>query len=103
MKIKKGDTIKVISGASRGKTGKVLKVDLDANRVTVEGVNLRKKHVRPKKQGQKGQLIEFPAPLHISKAMLVCSKCGKATRVGLAVKEGEKKRRMCKKCGQAID
>lgn len=103
MRIKQGDTVKVISGASRGKTGKVLKVAAEQDRVTVEGVNLRKKHVRPKKQGQKGQLIEFPAPLHISNVALQCPKCGKATRVGFAVKEGEKKRRMCKKCGQAID
>ena len=103
MKIKKNDLVKVISGASRGKTGKVLKVDAEVGRITVEGVNLRKKQVRPKKQGQKGQIIEFPAPMHISKVMLVCSKCGKATRVGLTVKEGEKKRRMCKKCGQVVD
>lgn len=103
MKIKQNDTVQVLTGASRGKTGKVLKVAQDNMRVTVEGVNLRKKHVRPKKQGQKGQLIEFPAPLHISNVALQCPKCGKATRVGFAVKEGEKKRRVCKKCKGVID
>lgn len=103
MKIRKGDTVKVLTGVSRGKTGKVLKAASDDGRVTVEGVNLRKKHVRPRKGGQKGQVIEFPASMHASNVALVCPKCSKSTRVGFTVKEGEKKRRFCKKCKQAID
>lgn len=103
MKIRKGDTVKILTGVSKGKTGKVLKVAAEQGRLTVEGVNLRKKHVRPKKQGQQGQLIEFPAPLHISNVALQCPKCGKAARVGFIVKVGEKKRRVCKKCRQVID
>lgn len=103
MKIKKGDTVKAISGAYRGKTGKVLKVMFKQGKIVVEGVNLRKKHTRPKKQGQKGQKIEFPAPMQLSNIMLVCSKCGKTTRVCMTTKQGEKKRRSCKKCKQVVD
>ena len=103
MKIKKGDTVKAITGSSSGKTGKVLKVLRDANRLVVEGVNLRKKHSRPKKQGQKGQIIEFPAPLQISNVALICPKCGKETRVGFKMAAGEKKQRVCRKCEQVMD
>lgn len=103
MKIHKGDTVKVISGASRGKDGKVVRIAAGECRLVVEGVNLRKKHTRPRKQGQKGQVVEFPAPLSIANVMLVCPKCGKATRVGMVAGQGEKKRRACKKCGQIID
>lgn len=102
MKIRKGDTIKVLTGVSRQKTGKVLKVLPDQERVVVEGVNLRKKHVRPKRAGQKGQIIEFPAGLHISNVALVCPKCGKPTRVGFVNQVGEKKSRVCKKCRQIM-
>lgn len=70
MKIKKNDMVKVISGSSKGKTGKVLNVFIKKQKVTVEGVNIKIKHARPKKQGQKGQKIEFPAPIHVSNVKL---------------------------------
>jgi large subunit ribosomal protein L24 len=101
MKIKKGDTVLIISGKDRGKRAKVLDVFPASNRAVVEGVNLRKKHVKPKKSGQKGQIVQLPGPFDISNAKLICSKCGKATRVGYKISE-KNKFRICKKCGQEI-
>lgn len=101
MKIKKGDQVLIISGKDRAKQGKVLDVFLKENRLLVEGVNLRKKHVKPKKQGEKGQVVEVPGRISISNVKLICPKCGKPTRVGHKVIEN-KKYRICKKCSQEI-
>jgi len=114
MKIKKGDTIKILRGKDSGKTGKVLQLINPASSVktkrkqslmvVVEGLNLRFKHLRPKKGGESGQRIMFPAPVDISNVQIVCPKCGKPTRVGYKTREGksevsqEKKNRICKKC-----
>lgn len=99
MKIKKGDTVLVISGKDRGRKGKVLRSFPKEDRVIVEGINLRKKHLRPRRAEEKGQIVEIPAPIHVSNLKLICSKCGQATRVGYKIVE-EKKYRICKKCGQ---
>lgn len=101
MKIKKGDTVLIISGKDRGKKGKVMKALPKEGRIVVEGINIRKKHTRPKRQGEKGQVVEVPAPLDISNVKLICSKCKKATRVGYRV-AGKNKFRICKKCQQEI-
>lgn len=101
MKLKKNDNVIVISGKDRGKSGKVLKVFSEDERVLVDGVNMRKKHERSKKQDKKGEIITRPAPIHISNVMMVCPKCGKATRLGYNVSEGRKSR-ICKKCGGEI-
>lgn len=98
MKLKKGDNVKIISGKDRSKTGKITHVFLKENRIVVEGVNIHKKHSRPKKQGQKGQIIQMPMPIHVSNAMIVCKNCGKAVRMGMKKIEN-KKFRVCKKCG----
>ena len=103
MKIKKGDTVRAIAGSSRGKNGKVLRVFPETDRLTVEGVNLRKKHAKPKGQGQKGQIVEFPAALTVSNVALICPRCGKATRIAMHVQDSGEKHRACKKCGQDID
>jgi len=110
MKIKANDKVKIIAGKDKGKTGKVLQIFPVEKRASVEGLNLLIKHLRPQKQGEKGQRIEFPAPLNISNLVLICPKCGKATRVGyetVEVGEGEKKtkkkNRVCKKCTKVID
>lgn len=103
MNIRKGDNVKSIAGASRGKTGKVLSINRQTNRITVEGVNLRVKHTKPRRQGQAGQKVELPASMHISNVMLVCPKCGKTTRVGKSSQDHESKKRMCKECKQTID
>lgn len=101
MKIRKGDTVLIISGKDRGKNGKVLSVFPKEKKLLVEGVNLRKKHAKPKKQGEKGQVVEIFSPIAVSSAALVCSKCGKQTRVGYKIMEN-KKYRICKKCKQEI-
>jgi len=97
MNIKKGDQIKIISGKDRGKSGTVLSVFPDNGRVTVEGLNLYKKRVRPKRQGEKGETVLVPRPMFASKIMLVCSSCKKAVRAGFRFESGQKVR-YCKKC-----
>ena len=101
MKIKKGDTVEVLSGTDKGKTGEVLEVMPKLQKVVVKGVNIRKKHVKPKKQGEEGGIISVECPIDSSKANVVCSKCGKATRVGYSEEKGEKIR-ICKKCGAKL-
>ena len=103
MKIKSGDKVKIIAGKDKGKTGKVLQVFPPERQASVEGRNLLIKHLRPRRQGEKGQRIEFPAPLSISNLMLVCSQCGRDTRVGIKILENGKKVRVCKKCKQILD
>ncbi len=99
MKIRKDDIVLIISGNERGKKGKVLRAFPKENKVLVEGVNLIKKHQKPKKAGEKGQIITMPSSTDASNVKLICSKCGKASRTGYKI-EGEKKYRICKKCGQ---
>jgi len=101
MKIKKGDKVNILAGKDKGKSGKLLKIFKVENKAIVEGLNLVIKHVRPRKEGEKGQRIEVPSKINISKLMLVCSKCGKATRIGYR-KSGENKSRVCKKCQSEI-
>ncbi len=101
MKIKKGDTVLIRSGKDRGKKGKVLGVFPREERILVEGINLRKKHVKPKKEEEKGQVVEVPAPVGISTVKLICPKCGKAARIRYQIM-GNKKYRVCKKCNQEI-
>ena len=99
--IKKGQNVIVVTGKDKGKKGKVLKAFPAIDKVIVEGVNLQKKHVRPKKQGEKGQMVEVTVPIDISNIKLICDKCNKATRVGYKV-EGKEKFRICKKCEETI-
>lgn len=102
MKIKKEDKVKILAGKDRGKTGKVLKVVTDAKKVSVDGINIRIKHMRPKKEGEKGQRIQFPAPMNLSNVALVCPKCSKATRVNFKKLEDKSKVRVCSKCKEII-
>jgi large subunit ribosomal protein L24 len=101
MRIKKGDTVKILLGKDHGKTGKVQHVDPKGERVTLENLNLMKKHVRPRKQGEKGEVVQVPRPIRVSNVALVCPSCGKATRVGARL-EGKSKVRFCKKCNASI-
>ena len=100
MFIKKGDTVKILSGKDRGKTGKVLSVNAKIRRAVVEGANLLTRHERAKKAGTKGQKIQFPAPLDISKLQVVCPHCGKPSRFGVKMDEQGRKMRICKNCGK---
>ena len=111
MKIKKGDRAKIVTGKDKGKTGKVLQVFPERNQASLEGLNLLIKHLRPRRQGEVGQRVEFPAPLDISNLVIICPKCGQVTsKVShrtIEVKAGnrtkKKKVRVCKKCGDPID
>jgi large subunit ribosomal protein L24 len=110
MNIKKNDKVKILAGKDKGKTGKVLQVFIAEGKASVEGLNLLIKHMRPRRENEKGQRIEFPAPMAISNLMLICPKCGKPTRVGaktLEINQSGKtkkaKARVCKQCQQAID
>lgn len=98
MKIKTGDNVIVLSGKDKGKTGKVLRADPKGQKVIVEGVNVATKHQRPRKQGEEGGIIKIETPIYASKLQVVCPKCGKATRVGHKIENGNKSR-VCKKCG----
>jgi large subunit ribosomal protein L24 len=105
MKIKKGDLVLVIVGKYKGKKGKVLRVFPKKNKVLVEGVNLLKKSIRPRREGEKGQIIEVPHPIDVSNVKLICPKCKQATRVGYRIEKTETKKiktRVCKKCQQVI-
>ncbi len=99
--VKTGDTVMIISGKDRGKSGKVLAVSPAEGKVLVEGLNMVTKHVKPRRQGEQGGIVKAEGALYASKVMPVCSKCGKAVRVGHVVKDG-KKVRVCKKCGAEI-
>ena len=101
MKIKKGDTVQVLSGNDKGKTGEVLEIMPKDDKVIVKGVNIRKKHVKPRRQGEEGGIIASEAAVSSSKLNVVCQKCNKPTRIGYSVK-GDKKVRICKKCGAEL-
>jgi len=101
MRIKKGDTVKVLSGNDKGKTGEVLEVIPKTEKIVVKGVNVRKKHVKPRKQGEEGGIISVEVAIHSSKVNVVCPKCGKATRIGFK-EDKDKKVRVCKKCNTEL-
>lgn len=100
--IKKNDTVVVLAGEDKGKTGKVLKVLVEKNRALVEGVNMVSKSTKPSAQNPQGGIVKQEAPIHISNLSLVDPKSGKATRVGIKVTEDSKKVRIAKKSGEEI-
>lgn len=104
--IKKNDKVQVMVGKDRGKTGKVMSVNVKAGSVLVENLNMIKKHSRPRKQGEKGQTISIAQPLNLSKVMLFCSSCSKGVRVHTRISEGKNgvttKERLCAKCQSSI-
>ena len=101
MKIKKGDTVQVTTGNDAGKTGRVIKVYLDKDRVVVEGVNIVKKHARPTQDNPQGGIMEKEASIHISNIMLIVG--GKPTRVGFKSLENGKKVKFAKITGEVIN
>ena len=100
--IKKNDTVIVLAGEDKGKTGKVLKVLVDENRALVEGVNMVSKSTKPSAKNPQGGIVKQEAPIHISNLSLVDPKSGKPTRVGIKVAEDGKKVRIAKKSGEEI-
>ena len=101
MRIKKGDTVQVLSGNDKGKKGEVLEVMPKDSKVVVKGVNVRKKHIKPRKQGEEGGIIPVECAIHGSKVNVVCAKCGKPSRIGYKIEKDEKVR-VCKKCGAKL-
>lgn len=102
MRIKTNDTVVVLSGKDKNVQGKVMSVDVEAGKVTVEGVNEVKRHVRRSQRNMQGGRLTKNMPIPVGKVMLVCPSCGKATRVGYSFNEEGKKQRVCKKCNAAI-
>jgi len=102
MHIKTNDTAIIIAGRDKGKQGKVMSVDPEAGKVLVEGVNVAKRHKKPRKQGEPGGIISKETPIYASKVMRVCPKCSKPTRPAHGVNKAGKKVRVCKKCNAEI-
>mgnify|MGYP001610201321 FL=1 len=102
MKFKAGDTILVTAGKDKGKKGKIEKVLVQAGKVLVKGVNLYKRHVKPKGENQKGGIISLERPLPVANVALICSKCDKPTRAGYQVSKTGIKQRICRKCGGVL-
>lgn len=102
MNIKKGDKVKVIAGKDRGAEGTVIATKPQAQRVTVEKVNMIKKAMRPTQANPEGGIASMEAPIHVSNVALICPSCKEATRVSVK-RENGKKIRVCKKCGADID
>ena len=101
--VRKNDTVVVISGVSKGKKGKVVAAFPKVSRVIVEVVAMVKRHMKPRQQGAPGGIISKEMPIAVSNVLLVCPKCGKATRNAHIEREDGTKARMCKKCGADID
>ncbi len=101
--IKKNDLVMVINGKEKGKSGRVLKVLPEKEKVLIEKINFIKKHSRPHGQQRRGGIIEKEAPLHLSNVMLLCEKCNKPVRIGHRIVEGSKKARFCRKCEEIFD
>jgi large subunit ribosomal protein L24 len=103
MKIRKNDTVVIIAGKDKGKRGKVRRVWPDGEKVIVEGANMIKRHSRARRAARQAGIIELEAPIHVSKVMLLCEKCGTATRVGFHFLADGKRVRVCKSCQEVID
>lgn len=101
MKLKKGDTVKLVSGKDKGKSGKITDVLTKEMRVAVEGVNMYKKHKKARTQNEKAEIVTLVRPLPVANVALVCPKCKKITRIGYKTLNKEKVR-ICKKCQEAI-
>ncbi len=102
MKVKKDDNVLVTAGKSRNSTGKVMRTFRKSDKIVVEKVNMRKKHIK-KTTSRPGEIITFEAPIHASNVKVLCPHCSKATRVGYIILENKKKQRVCKKCNQSLD
>ncbi|NPV54056.1 MAG: 50S ribosomal protein L24 [Firmicutes bacterium] len=102
LKVKKGDTVLILSGKDKGKKGKVLRVFPKDGKVSVEGINILKRHTKPTRTMPQGGVIEKPGPMPVGKVMVVCSKCNKPTRVGQVLAEDGDYIRVCKRCGAEI-
>ena len=108
MNIKKGDTVLIITGKDKGKQGTVSRALPQVSKVIVEGLNIAKKHIRPQGQTRQGGIIDKAMPIHVSNTMLICTECGKPTRVGherrtMGADQKMRSVRVCKKCHRVIE
>ena len=103
LRLRKNDTVMVIAGRERGKTGKVLRVLAERDRVVIERVNLIKRHVKPRGPQQPGGIIEKEAALHVSNVLPICGRCNKPTRIGHQRPAGGRAVRVCRRCGEQLD
>ena len=103
MRIRKDDTVVIITGKDRGKRGKVRRAFPDEDRVVVEGLNMIKRHSRARRATRQAGIIELEAPIHVSDVMLVCNKCGNPTRINFRFLDDGKKVRICNSCREVID
>ncbi len=101
--LRTGDTVKVISGADKGKTGVIIASDAQRGRVTIEGVNIVSKHKKPRSQKDRGGIKKEPASINASNVLIVCPACGQATRIAHKLDDKGEKHRACKKCGAFMD
>lgn len=103
MEIRKNDSVMVIAGKERGKTGKVLRVLPDKDRVIVERLNMIKRHSKPRGPQQPGGIVEKEAAIHASNIMIMCDKCNAPVRIGHKILNDDKKIRICRRCNEALD
>ncbi|MFP3866984.1 MAG: 50S ribosomal protein L24 [Desulfobacteraceae bacterium] len=103
IRIKKNDIVEVMAGRDRGKTGKVLRILGEKNRLVVEKVNMIKRHTRPSPTTGQGGIVEKEGPIHVSNVQLVCPKCSQPTRLGHSLTSQGEKVRVCKKCGEMLE
>ena len=101
MKLRKGDQVQVIAGKDLGKTGEITRVLVDAEKVIVDGVNVAKRHQRATKATMQGGIIDKDMPIHVSNVAIVCTSCGKHSRIGYRM-NGDTKVRVCRKCGKDL-
>lgn len=102
IKLKKNDTVVVLAGKEKGKSGKILRVDSGKKRVLIEKINMIKRHVKPRSAQEPGGIVDKEAPVHVSNVGLYCPKCKKAVRFSTSVNDKGVKVRLCKKCGAEI-
>ncbi|MBQ9515140.1 MAG: 50S ribosomal protein L24 [Ruminococcus sp.] len=100
--VKTGDTVVVLSGKDKGKKGKVLAVSPKEGKVIVEKINIVSKHIKPRRMGEPGGIIQAEGAMYASKVQVICPRCKEATRVGHKIYEDGTKGRICKKCGEAL-
>ncbi len=101
--VRKGDTVVVIAGKDRGKSGKVISVFQRERKVTIEKINIIKRHTKPNQTNRQGGILEREAPIHLSNVMIFCSTCQKPVRVGSKAMTDGSRVRVCKKCQQLIE
>ena len=102
MKIRRNDTVKILAGKDKGKTGKVLKIYPKTNKAIVEGINFIKKHARKTQQNPQGGVVQKESPINIANLAIICTRCNKPTRIGFSILSDKTKARFCKKCEEVI-